>query len=101
MLLKYFGKFEAELTIDLSLMRNILFLVVAIIVSTGANAQGISKEKQKRMQWFGDAKLGIFIHWGIYSVNGIDESWSFFNDYISYDDYMKQLSGFTAANYNP
>nr|WP_320000544.1 alpha-L-fucosidase [uncultured Draconibacterium sp.] len=82
-------------------MRNILFLVVAIIVSTGANAQGISKEKQKRMQWFGDAKLGIFIHWGIYSVNGIDESWSFFNDYISYDDYMKQLSGFTAANYNP
>ncbi len=29
--------------------------------------------------WFSDAKLGIFIHWGIYSVNGIDESWSFYN----------------------
>lgn len=54
-----------------------------------------------RMQWFKDAKLGIFIHWGIYSVNGIDESWSFFNGYISHDDYMKQLSGFTASNYDP
>jgi len=53
------------------------------------------------MEWFKDAKLGIFIHWNIYSVNGIDESWSFFNDYISYDDYMKQLSGFTASNYDP
>jgi len=21
-----------------------------------------------RLEWFGDAKLGIFIHWGIYSV---------------------------------
>ncbi|HVN58317.1 MAG TPA: alpha-L-fucosidase [Bacteroidales bacterium] len=54
-----------------------------------------------RMQWFHDSKLGIFIHWGIYAVNGIDESWSFYNGYISYPDYLKQLAGFTAAKYNP
>lgn len=60
-----------------------------------------STPEDQKMQWFKDAKLGIFIHWGIYSVNGIDESWSFFNDYISYDDYMKQLDGFTAAKYDP
>jgi len=54
-----------------------------------------------KFQWFSDAKLGIFIHWGIYSVNGIDESWSFYNGYISYEDYMQQLSGFNAENYNP
>ncbi|MFH4965693.1 alpha-L-fucosidase [Gaetbulibacter sp. M235] len=57
--------------------------------------------KEERLAWFKDAKLGIFIHWGIYAVNGIDESWSFHNNYISYDDYMKQLDGFTAKNYNP
>ncbi|GGK23972.1 alpha-L-fucosidase [Yeosuana aromativorans] len=57
--------------------------------------------KDQRLAWFKDAKLGIFIHWGIYAVNGIDESWSFHNGYISYDDYMKQLDGFTATNYNP
>lgn len=51
--------------------------------------------------WFGEAKLGIFIHWGIYSVKGIPESWSFFNGQISYEDYMKQCDGFTAANYDP
>jgi alpha-L-fucosidase len=53
------------------------------------------------MQWFADAKLGIFIHWGIYAVNGIDESWSFYNGYISHTDYMKQLKGFTASKYDP
>jgi len=82
-------------------MRKILLLVTAIGLSIGTYSQEISKEKEKQMQWFEDAKLGIFIHWGIYSVNGIDESWSFFNDYISYDDYMKQLNGFTASKYDP
>jgi len=53
------------------------------------------------MDWFEDAKLGIFIHWGIYSVDGISESWSFFNNYINHDNYIKQLNGFTAKDYRP
>ena len=52
------------------------------------------------MQWFKDAKLGIFIHWGIYAVNGIDESWSFFNGYIPHDEYMKQMDGFKAKKFD-
>jgi alpha-L-fucosidase len=77
------------------------FLICISALNITLKAQENSEEKEKRMQWFEDAKLGIFIHWGIYAVNGIDESWSFYNGYISYDDYMKQLNGFTAAKYNP
>lgn len=51
--------------------------------------------------WFSDAKLGIFIHWGIYSVLGIDESWAFHNGKISHADYMRQLEGFTASKWEP
>ena len=54
-----------------------------------------------RLQWFRDAKLGIFIHWGIYAVDGVSESWSFHNREVSYPAYMNQLKGFTAANFNP
>lgn len=54
-----------------------------------------------KMQWFADAKLGIFIHYGIYAVRGVDESWSFYNKKISHADYMQQMNGFTAKNYNP
>ncbi|MEV0318537.1 alpha-L-fucosidase [Streptomyces sp. NPDC050658] len=51
--------------------------------------------------WFTDAKLGIFLHWGIYSVDGVAESWSFFHDQVPYDRYMAQLEGFTASAYDP
>ncbi|WP_242133610.1 alpha-L-fucosidase [Aestuariivivens marinum] len=66
-----------------------------------AKSQSTELSKEERLEWFKDAKFGVFIHWGIYSVNGIDESWSFFNKYIQYSDYMKQLDGFTAKKYNP
>lgn len=50
--------------------------------------------------WFERAKLGIFVHWGIYAVRGVPESWSFFNGQIGYDDYMAQLGGFTASRFD-
>ena len=78
----------------------VLFSCFILNVFNG-NAQQKEVAKEERLAWFKDAKLGIFIHWGIYAVNGIDESWSFYNNYISYPDYMKQLQGFTAKNYNP
>ncbi|EIJ38650.1 alpha-L-fucosidase [Galbibacter orientalis DSM 19592] len=79
---------------------NLRILVLFFLASTSINAQQFQDDKDK-MQWFGDAKLGVFIHWGLYSVNGIDESWSFYNGYISHEDYLKQTSGFTASKYNP
>ncbi|HHU77423.1 MAG TPA: alpha-L-fucosidase [Clostridiales bacterium] len=50
--------------------------------------------------WFQKAKLGIFIHYGIYAVGDVSESWSFHNGHISYDDYMKQCEGFTASKFD-
>jgi len=88
----------------LSMKKHIIIILIFSLffqAQSIVTAQESAAEKESRMQWFKDAKLGIFIHWGIYAVNGIDESWSFFNGYISYDDYMKQLNGFTAANYKP
>lgn len=66
-----------------------------------AAAQETPAQKEERMEWFDHAKLGIFIHWGIYSVRGVPESWSFFNGYLSHDEYMRQLDGFTAENFDP
>lgn len=57
--------------------------------------------KADRLAWFQNAKLGVFIHWGYYGVNGIGESWSLYHKRISYDDYMAQGEKFTAKNYKP
>jgi alpha-L-fucosidase len=81
-------------------MKNTLLTILIVLTTTQLFSQE-PPDKEKKMQWFEDAKLGIFIHWGIYTVNGIDESWSFYNGYISHNDYMNQLKGFDAKNYNP
>lgn len=90
----------------LQIMRNTKVFLLNLCLLTAAypvfaQSKIDPKEIKDKMQWFADAKLGIFIHAGIYSVDGIDESWSFHNKKISHSDYMKQLNGFTLKNYNP
>jgi alpha-L-fucosidase len=51
--------------------------------------------------WFAETRLGIFVHYGIYAVDGVPESWSFYTGQITREEYMKQLGGFTAAAYDP
>lgn len=81
----------------------ILFFCYFSILNFQSNAQQKipADSIRQKMQWFEDAKLGIFIHWGMYAVNGVTESWSFHNKEISHADYMKQMKGFTASEYNP
>jgi alpha-L-fucosidase len=75
----------------------LLLLTIPVFSQIKINPDDI----QQKMQWFADAKLGIFIHAGIYSVDGVGESWSFHNKRISHADYMKQLDGFSLKKYNP
>ncbi|WP_316765275.1 alpha-L-fucosidase [Pedobacter frigiditerrae] len=75
--------------------------ILLLILCSSFNIIAQTKPPVKKMEWFADAKLGIFIHWGVYSVNGISESWSFYNNYLNHDAYMKQLKGFNASKYNP
>lgn len=76
-------------------------VIVAPVMSQTQPKDQQDTQKEKRMEWFANAKLGIFIHWGIYSVKGVSESWSFFNKYLPYEEYMSQKDGFTASKYDP
>ena len=52
--------------------------------------------------WFQEAKLGIFITWGMHAVGRRGgESWPLFNGQASFDEYFTDIGGFDAANYNP
>ena len=82
--------------------RILLFSILIILLTiTKVNSQSNTLEDDQRLDWFKDAKLGIFIHWGYYGVNGIGESWSMYHKKISYEDYMAQGKNFTANNYDP
>jgi len=74
----------------------------AVANAYGIDVQGLAADSiAAKMQWFADAKLGIFIHWGIYSVDGTTESWSFHSRQTTYPQYMSQLQRFGAEKYDP
>lgn len=58
-------------------------------------------------QWYDDAKIGIFLHWGVYSVPSIGTEWfwtNWRNSHVeSYESYMKNnfKPGFTYQEFAP
>lgn len=58
-------------------------------------------------QWYPDASLGLFMHWGIHSVIGAQPSWAMINHYkwnggyCSPDKYYALTGQFNPQNYNP
>jgi len=51
-------------------------------------------------RWFQDAKFGMFIHWGVYSVLG-DGEWVMNNRQITVQEYEKLPAFFNPTEYNP
>lgn len=76
----------------------IIFFLLPILSSP---CLATDKAVAEKMAWFSEAKLGIFIHWGIYSRGDWSESWSLFNKQVSVTDYYAQEQDFTASHYNP
>ncbi len=54
--------------------------------STGAQAATSDADRIRRMKWWHEAKFGMFIHWGLYSVVGRHE-WSMENEAIPVSEY--------------
>lgn len=54
-------------------MKKLLVICLSVAIASlslaqTSNSSATSKQNDARMQWWKDAKFGMFIHWGIYSV---------------------------------
>ena len=52
------------------------------------------------LRWFNDARFGMFIHWGLYSVLARHE-WTMYQEEIPAADYAHLADQFTASRYSP
>ncbi|HEY8535618.1 MAG TPA: alpha-L-fucosidase, partial [Vicinamibacterales bacterium] len=57
-------------------------------------------ENLKAREWFQDAKFGLFIHWGIYSILG-DGEWVLNNQRIRLEEYEKLADFFNPVAFDP
>ncbi len=78
----------------------ILLMLLTGITSYAQVNYTPSPENLKSREWFQDAKLGMFIHWGVYSILG-DGEWVMNNQRIDKQTYQKLPSFFNPINYDP
>src|SRR5258708_35264468 len=89
----------------------IMIVAAPILLSTLAGAQATSAqtaqdsytrapENLKARTWFQDAKFGMFIHWGAYSVLG-DGEWIMETRPINRTDYAKVPAFFNPSKFDP
>lgn len=55
---------------------------------------------EKEMTWWQDAKFGVFVHWGLYSIPGKGE-WHMYNDHVPPEEYAKLAQEFNPKHYDP
>lgn len=100
------------------------------MIGNAATSITSNRNEHPDAQWFPDAKLGLFLHWGIYSVKNLNNSWPMIpgrilgtkkldaaelarvireRDYnlngkspeITPNEFWKQAKDFNPRNYNP
>ena len=53
-------------------MRNATLWITTVILLCGGSALGEETTKpvnaERRMEWFREARFGMFVHWGLYAV---------------------------------
>ncbi len=62
-------------------------------VTTAAWAAGDASDRERRMKWWHEARFGMFIHWGLYSVLGRHE-WVMEDEAIPVADYEQLAKRF-------
>jgi alpha-L-fucosidase len=80
-----------------------ILCALLIFISMISHAQSNYKpapENLKNREWFQDAKFGLFIHWGVYSVLG-DGEWVMNNQQIPIKTYEKLPSFFNPTQFDP
>ncbi len=86
-------------------MKTFIVTTIAVLVlSYSASAQTSDPfhetpaEYNARVQWFRDAKFGIFVHWNPSSLGGTEISWS--RDKVGREKYDQLYKQFKAENFN-
>ena len=78
----------------------VLGLTVCTITASADPVSPVTQAKNSRLDWWRDAKFGMFIHWGIFAIPGRGE-WVQWNEQIPCDQYAKLADQFNPTNFTP
>jgi len=82
------------------LLTLVLALVATVAVSVQAAEQAAKQAEPGAVEWFQDARFGLFVHWGVYSVLGKGE-WVMHNTKMTVEEYEKLPPQFNPMKFDP
>ena len=82
-------------------MKNLIICLFTVVAFTHVNAQTYTPTPAnlEARQQFQDAKFGLFIHWGVFSILG-DAEWVMQNENIKVKDYTRLMHFFNPTEFN-
>jgi alpha-L-fucosidase len=84
-------------------MKRIAISLIALLLASATFSQTgyqPSEENLKNREWFQDAKFGLFVHWGVYSILG-DGEWVMNNQQIPVKQYERLPDFFDPESFDP
>ena len=72
----------------------------AQIERPGGKGTAAMTEREQRVQWFQEARFGMFLHWGLYAIPGRGE-WYMSGARMPAEEYERYMREFTAKAYDP
>lgn len=92
-------------------MRKLTFILLIILLLSGLTKAQKKPTDAERLAWWHEAKFGMFIHWGVYSLYGGvykghpqargDAAWILNRCKIPIAEYRETARQFNPVNYNP
>jgi len=96
-------------------MKRLLLIIFLTFLIFNAFSQETEAQYHQRMKWWDDCRLGMFLHWGVYSTfggeyNGNDHGkemgsasaeWIYLKADIRKEEYQKAAMRFNPAKFNP
>jgi alpha-L-fucosidase len=79
-------------------MKKLILLLICLVSIAGIKGQ-TSSSGEERLEWWKDARFGMFIHWGPVSLKGTEISWSRGRE-IPVEEYDALYKQFNPVNFN-
>ncbi len=78
-----------------------LAVLIAVIAGAGSCANATDPvSRPDRTAWWQEARFGMFIHWGLYSILGRGE-WVLYQEHMPFIEYARLADRFTPKQYDP
>ena len=80
--------------------KNKLFSTLLVLLALMPVPAFSAATDDSHIEWWRDARFGMFIHWGLYSLSTHGNEWIYWHDRIPYETYRQRMERFNPTRFD-